>query len=633
MGEKAKDERRGSAHKEGLTQRLRRIRARMRLGSPRLSLSLTAGIRRGAVILAVLTFIAAVGCLTAMAVRVGYDHTPEDKATIRRIITACQWVFIINILYNLILNARETRRTSRAIKWISDGAVLLTLLPLLYPHPLHPWIPVLEQALYSPLLLYPVLALYAALNIANGVMSMIGKRTNPSLILSASFLTLILIGSLVLMMPRFTVGGISYTDSLFVSTSAVCITGLTPVDVSATFTPAGLLVLALLIQAGALGVMTFTCFFALFFSGRTSIHSQLMVKDMIHSKSFAGLLPTLLSILAFTLTIEAVGAAAVFLSIHGTLHFPLKEELIFSAFHSLSAFCNAGFSSLEGGLSNPLLMSSDQSIYVVTALLVLAGGIGFPTLANMRRGAASHLRRLWHRMRHPLAPYARPDHIYDLNAKTVICATAWVTLASTLLFFILEYDGALAGMPLGHKIAQSFFNAFVPRSSGFASVSPEGLMNATLLMFVVLMWIGGASQSTAGGIKINTFALMMYNLKAVVLGRDRVTAFRRTVSVPSLRRAHAVVGISLAAFVVFAMALVILEPHLPLRATLYEAASALFTVGSSLGITGELSTPSKILLSAAMFLGRVGIISLLVGIVGVHTDPPARYPTDDIIIN
>lgn len=633
MGVKVKDERRVSVPKEGLAQRLRRIRTRMRLGNPRLSLSLAAWIRRGAAILAVLTFIAAVGCLTAMAVRVGYDHTPEDKSTIRHILTACQWVFIINILYNLILNARETRRTSRAIKWISDGAVLLTLLPLLYPHPLHPWIPVLERVLYSPLLLNPVLALYATLNIANGVMSMIGKRTNPSLILSASFLTLILIGSLVLMMPRFTVGGISYTDSLFVSTSAVCITGLTPVDVSATFTPAGLLVLALLIQAGALGVMTFTCFFALFFSGRTSIHSQLLVKDMIHSKSFAGLLPTLLSILAFTLTIEAVGAAAVFLSIHGTLHFPLKEELIFSAFHSLSAFCNAGFSSLEGGLSNPLLMRSDQSIYVVTALLVLAGGLGFPTLANMRRGAVSHLRRLWHRRCHPLAPYARPDHIYDLNAKTVICATAWVTLASTLLFFILEYDGALAGMPLGHKIAQSFFNAFVPRSSGFASVSPGGLMNATLLMFVVLMWIGGASQSTAGGIKINTFALMMYNLKAVVLGRDRVTAFRRTVSVPSLRRAHAVVGISLAAFVVFAMALVILEPHLPLRATVYEAASALFTVGSSLGITGELSTPSKMLLSAAMFLGRVGIISLLVGIVGVHTDPPARFPTDDIIIN
>ena len=490
----------------------------------------------------------------------------------------------------------------------------------------------METVMYSHLFLYAILGIYAALNFSYGVISVIGKRTNPSLILSVSFLFFIFIGSLLLMMPKCTIGGISYIDSLFVSTSAVCITGLTTVDVSNTFTPAGILVLALLIQTGALGVMTFTSFFALFFSGRTSIYSQLLVKDLVYSKSFSALLPTLLYILGATLAIEAIGAVAIFFCVHGTLHFSLQDELIFSAFHSLSAFCNAGFSSIEGGLSNPMLLRSNQSIYVVTALLVLAGGIGFPILMNLRQAVGSHLKRFWHRLRHN-TPCHRPDHIYDLNTKIVVCASFWVILASTLLFLVMEYDNTLAGMPFGHKLAQSFFNAFVPRSSGFASVNPAGMLNITLIMFVVLMWIGGGSQSTAGGVKINTFATMMLNLRAVVLGRDRVTAFKRTISVPSLRRAHAVVGISIVAFVAFAMALVALEPDLPTRATLYEAASALFTVGSSLGITGELSTPSKLLLSVAMFLGRVGIISLLVGIVGVHTDPPARFPADDIIIN
>ena len=152
-------------------------------------------------------------------------------------------------------------------------------------------------------------------------------------------------------------------------------------------------------------------------------------------------------------------------------------------------------------------------------------------------------------------------------------------------------------------------------------------------MFVVLMWIGGASQSTAGGIKVNTLATMVLNLKAVVLGRERVTAFRRTISVPSLRRAHAVVGLSIVAYIFYSMMIMWMEPELDTRALLYEAASALFTVGSSLGITPLLGTSSKVLLCTAMFLGRVGIISLLVGIVGNHNDPPARFPSDNIIIN
>lgn len=583
-------------------------------------------------LLGVLAFIASAACLMSMLVYFGFDHSPAEKKMLLRILRAAQITFLVNIIFNLLLNFRRTVQETRIIKWIVDLAVLITLLPLAYPHPEHPWIPVLERLLYSHAFLFAVLAAYSAVGLSYGLLKMMGKRTNPSLILSASFLCLIIAGSFLLMMPKCTVSGIDYIDSLFVATSAVCITGLTTVDVSQTFTPTGLAVLAILVQTGGLGVMTFTSFFALFFSGNTSIYSQLMVKDMIYSKTINALLPTLLYILGFTLVIEAVGAVAIFLCVHGTLGMTVEEEAVFAAFHSLSAFCNAGFSNIEGGLSNPALLHSNQSVYLVVSALILAGGIGFPILVNFKTAVSLRMHSLWRRLRRR-GNAARPAHIYDLNTRIVLVATAWVTSVSALLFFIFEYSNALAGMPLYDKIVQSVFNSFVPRSSGFSSVNPAGFLNTTLLMFVVLMWIGGASQSTAGGIKINTFATMLLNLKAVVLGRERVTAFGRTVSVPSIRRAHAVIGISIVAYVGFSMLLLMFEPNLGTKALLYESASALFTVGSSLGVTPMLGIPAKVLLSTAMFLGRVGIISLLVGIMGTHTDPPALFPTDNIIIN
>lgn len=583
-------------------------------------------------VLGVIAFAAAVTCLVELLLHVGFEHSPAEIRLMNRVLKGCQIAFLTSIIFNLVFRYRNTMRHTRIVKWIVDTAVLITLLPLVYPHPEHPWIPMLEHVLYNRTVLYVILASYSVVDISYGIVKLAGKHTNPSLLLSASFLLLIIAGSFVLMMPRFTVSGISYIDSLFVSTSAVCITGLTTVDVSQTFTLRGLVVLGFLIQAGGLGIMTFTSFFALFFSGNTSIYSQLMVKDMIYSKTMSSLIPTLLLILGFTLAIEALGAVAFFLALPDTLQMATDEKIAFSLFHSLSAFCNAGFSNLEGGMSNPALLHSNQSVYIVASVLIAAGGIGFPTLMNLKLAGGRALRRLGRRLSRRPKPRV-PSHIYDLNTKIVLVSTGCIFAASALLFFIFEYDNALSGFTFGEKVVQSVFNAWVPRSSGFSSVNPAGFLNITLVMFVLLMWIGGASQSTAGGIKVNTFSVMLLNLRAMVYGRHRVTAFGRTISTPSLRRAHAVIGLSIVSYVFFAMTLIGLEPGLPARDLLYEAASALFTVGSSLGVTHELGSPAKMLLCAAMFLGRVGILSLLAGIAGRATDSPARLPEENIIIN
>ena len=188
-------------------------------------------------------------------------------------------------------------------------------------------------------------------------------------------------------------------------------------------------------------------------------------------------------------------------------------------------------------------------------------------------------------------------------------------------------------MSLYDQIVQSVFNSFVPRSSGFASVNPVNFLTLTTLMMIVLMWIGGASQSTAGGIKVNTFATMLLYLRAIIRGEDRVTVFKRTISNGSIRRANGVIGISILSYFIFAMILVWLEPNLPVKAVLYEMVSALFTVGSSLGITPDLSVYSKLLICMAMFLGRVGLLSLLTGLFTTEKGNFRKYPIDKVIIN
>lgn len=589
-------------------------------------------ISAGSAVLNVAAIVASVLCLVVMVVLGGYDHTPSELHLIRNILRVVQGVFLVNILFNLILRLRATVRDSRIVKWIVEAGVLLTLLPLLYPHPAHPWIPWLERVLYSPYFLNTVLAAYAIVELSFAVMSMAGRRTNPSLLLSGSFLFFILSGSFILMLPRFTAVPIDYIDSLFVATSAVCITGLTPVDIASTFTPQGYIVLCVLFQVGALGVLTFTCFFAIFFSGTASVYNQLLIRDMIYSKTMNALVPTLLYILCFTLAIEAAGAAAVYFTIPDTLHLSENEKVMFAVFHSMSSFCNVGFTCLPEGMSTPQLMTAGQSVFTVTSVLVIAGGIGFPILANFKDIIVSWIRYGWQRLRRRVAERP-PVHYFDLNTKLVLRTYFIILGVASVAFFILEYDNTLAGMTLWQKAVQSVFNSLVPRSAGFASVSPADFLPLTMLLVVVQMWIGGGSQSLAGGIKVNTVAAVFLNVRSILKGAARPWASDRAISVGTVRRANAVVALAIVSWCVVSALLLLLEPQLAPKALLFEATSALFTVGSSLGVTPDLGVGAKTVVCMAMFVGRVGLISLLTGLVRQGRDVSRHLPEENLIIN
>ncbi|MEE0978925.1 MAG: potassium transporter TrkG [Muribaculaceae bacterium] len=576
----------------------------------------------------ILTLIASLLCIVALIIYIGFDHSSSETQLIYRLLRSSQITFICTVIFELVFNRKEMR----PIQWVAHLVILVTLLPLIYTRPSHPWLPLLSNILYSRWFLFPAIGLFSIVRTSIFIIRLLGKRTNPALILGGSFIFFILAGSFILMMPRCTLHGISYIDSLFLSTSAVCITGLTTIDVATTFTPFGLLILALMIQIGGLGVMTFTSFFALSFSGNTSIYSQLMVKDMIYTKSINSLFPTLLYILIFTLGVEAIGAVAIYMSIDDVLPMTLPDKLIFSAFHAVSAFCNAGFSNLQGGLSNELLLNSNQSIYLIASALIFAGGIGFPILVNFKEAVVRHIRRLINLILHN-DKGREPVHLYDMNTKLALATTLIITAVSSVLFYLFEHDNSLAGMTVWQQAVQSLFNSFVPRSSGFASVSPVNFLGITTVMMVVLMWIGGASQSTAGGIKVNTLATMLLSVRSTIKGESKVTVFNRTISPGSIRRANGVVAISIISYIIFAMMLVWLEPALPLKAVLYEMVSALFTVGSSLGITSDLSVYSKLVVCVAMFLGRVGLLSLLTGMFATDDANLKNYPVDNVIIS
>ncbi|MCM1032401.1 MAG: potassium transporter [Odoribacter sp.] len=561
----------------------------------------------------------------------GFEHGHDDIERLRLMLHIAQVLFIIDIIYNLILRFRNFVSESRIIKWIVDIALLLTALPLLYPRPAHPWMPWLESLLYSRYFLYIVLCGAAVVELSSALLLVTRRRTNPSLLLSGSFLFFIIIGSFVLMLPRFTVEPISYIDSLFVATSAVCITGLTPVDISETFTPGGYIALCVLFQVGALGVLTFTCFFALFFSGATSVYNQLLIRDMIYSRTMNALIPTLLYILTFTLIIEAIGAVAVYFTIPAGLLETESEKWMFAVFHAMSSFCNVGYTCLPGGMSNPALMTASQSAYTVTSLLVVAGGIGFPILVNLKDIMVTRVRGIWARLQKK--HFEAPVHVYSLNTKLVLYTYFLILAVSSVAFFVLEYDNTLRGMTLWQKTVQSVFNSLVPRSAGFSSVNPCDFMSITLLIIVAQMIIGGASQSLAGGIKVNTVAVLFLNVRSVLRGCARPWAYDRSISVATCRRANAVFVLAMITLLVLSATLLLCEPHLSAKALLFEAVSALFTVGSSLGVTPELSIPSKIAVCVAMFVGRVGIISILSGVVRQHRDISEHLPEENMIIN
>ncbi len=457
------------------------------------------------------------------------------------------------------------------------------------------------------------------------------QRFNPAQIFIGSFLLLIFIGSLLLKLPNATHHGISYLDAVFTATSAVCVTGLIVVDTGSYFTTLGQTVIMLLVQVGGLGIMTFTSYFSYFFMGGSSYESQLMLREMMNSEKLGQVFNTLKKVLLLTFAFEAVGVVLIYINTNPDLFGSTEERGFFALFHSISGFCNAGFSTLGNGLYQAEFRFN-YSLQLIIVSLFIVGGLGFPILFNFNR----YLKYLLlNRLLgvHPKGESGHRPWVLNLNSRIVLITTMVLLILGTGVVYWGEGDNTLAAHQGWARWLSAFFTAATPRTAGFNVVDTSAMGVGTLMCVILLMWIGASPGSTGGGIKTTTFSVAMLNAISQARGKDRLEAFGREISALALRRAFAIVVLSLVVIFVASVLVTAFNPEMSLFAIIFECFSAYSTVGLSMGITGALSPASKLVIILTMFIGRVSMLTVLVAVLRRVKHLAYRYPQENILIN
>lgn len=445
-----------------------------------------------------------------------------------------------------------------------------------------------------------------------------------------SFLFIILMGSFLLMLPQATTSPIRYIDAAFTATSAVCVTGLVSLDTASQFTDLGKFIILILIQIGGLGVMTFTSFFALFMSDSGSLHEQNVLGTMVVSKTFSRLLKSLYAVFIVTILFEFIGALLIFHYTPSGMFSSVSERIEFSIFHAVSAFCNAGFSTVSGGLMHGELITN-YPVQLTVAFLIIFGGLGFYVISNYLDFYKLALQNFWrHYIKHK--PRIVKPRVLYFNSRIAVVTSSILLIGGTLLFYFLEYNNTLSEHTGFGKWVSAFFCAVTPRTAGFNMIDYSALMLPTILLTIFLMWVGASPGSTGGGIKTTTFAISFLNVISVGRGNRTITILNREVSSNSIRKAMVVVFFSIMIVMFATFLLSIFEPNASLSSLMFEAFSAFGTVGLSMNLTPLLSDGSKIVLITLMFIGRIGIITLVFGLIRERKFVNYRLPEEEVLI-
>ncbi len=440
------------------------------------------------------------------------------------------------------------------------------------------------------------------------VQSLLGRR-HPTQVVVLGFLTVISVGTILLSLPIASTGDtdIGLREALFTATSAATVTGLILVDTSTAWTPFGQAVILGLIQMGGFGLMAVSSVIAVVLARRIGLRHRMAAQTETGAQRLGDLRTVVLGVVRWSLVVEAI--AAVLLSGGFVL---IEDESLgrgtwLGLFHAVSAFNNAGFAlqsnSLESYSGNPWIIG-------VISIAIILGGLGFPVLMEVRRHVG--MPRRW-----------------SVHTKMTLLTTFSLFAVGAVAVLVLEWSNpdTLGALPVGDKLLSSWFQGITPRTAGFNSVDYGGLREGTLLVTIVLMFIGAASGSTGGGIKVTTFAVLGYAIWAEVRGSREVEAFRRRLPGPVQRQALAVALIGVAAVVSGTLALVTLS-GLDLTSGLFEATSAFSTVGLTTGVTDTLGGPAEVVLGVLMFAGRAGPVTLAAALVLRERESRYRYPEE-----
>ena len=440
-----------------------------------------------------------------------------------------------------------------------------------------------------------------------------GFKLNPMQILSLGFLLIILIGGILLSLPISSSTGeyTSFIDAVFTSTSAVCVTGLVTVDTGTHWNLFGQTVIMLLIEIGGLGFMSFTTLIAILLGKKITLRERLILQNAMNTFNIQGVVKMVKYILLFTISIQAIGALIFCTQL--IPEYGLGKGLFYSIFHSISAFCNAGFDVFGGGVS--LTTHNTNALVILTAAaLIIIGGLGFGVwieLYNVKR-----IRR------------------FSVHTKIVLLVTGFLVIGGTILMLLFEYNNpeTIAAMNGGEKVLNSFFAAVTPRTAGFNSISTSGMTSAGKFLTMILMMIGGSPGSTAGGIKTTTVGVLILTVICVIKRREDTEVFSKKISKDLVYKAFTLFFIGSSLVIVVSLILSCTETGASFTAILYETVSAFGTAGLTIGLTPNLSVIGKVLIMLMMYIGRVGPLTVVLSLTKEKIKSGIKYPEGKILI-
>ncbi len=432
-------------------------------------------------------------------------------------------------------------------------------------------------------------------------------------ILALGFAIVILVGAIILTLPISSKSGnfTNFLDSLFTATSAVCVTGLVTLDTGTYWNEFGQIVIMLLIEVGGLGFMAFTTLLAILLKRRITLRDRLIMQEAMNTFSIQGLVKMVERIVLFTILVQIIGGlllATQFIKDYG----PLKG-LYFGIFHSVSAFCNAGFD-LFGGYSSVTSYSSNAIVLLTLSIIIIVSGLGFTVIIELLK--------------------YKKDRRLSTHTKLVLLMTSILLFGGILFMFALEYNNpeTLGPMSIKNKILNAIFAGVSPRTAGFNSISLDGMTSGGKFLTIILMYIGGSPGSTAGGLKTATFGIIVLTVVSVIKGREDTELFGRRLSKELVYRAFAILIISFSLVVVVTMLLCITQPKEQFIDLLYEATSAFATVGLTTGVTQRLNFIGKIIIMITMYFGRVGPLTVALALTNKRKSKGYRYPETKILI-
>jgi trk system potassium uptake protein TrkH len=414
---------------------------------------------------------------------------------------------------------------------------------------------------------------------------------NPPVTLMLSFLLVIIFGTILLMLPVSSkLNTVTpFMDALFTATSATCVTGLVVVDTGTHFSFFGQMVILMLIQIGGLGIMTISTVFAIILGQRINLKLENIMYQVVGGSYAVNVFQLLKSIVLVTLVIESVGTLLLFARF--AQDFQPMEALFLSLFHAVSAFCNAGFSPLGNNLVSYV---DSLAVNLVITALIIAGGLGFSVIIDLQHHALKKDR-------------ARK---LNLHTKIVLVTTAFLLVLGFTVFYLAEYNGAMRGFSIHRRILGSWFQSVTLRTAGFNTIDLSQIGKASVLISIVLMFIGASPGSTGGGIKTTSFAVLTLSVISLLKGKRHISVFKRRIHEYNFREATGLIMLSITIILVVLFFLMLVEPH-AFDKLLFEAVSAFGTVGLTLGITPQLTVIGKLLITVLMYVGRIGPLTMI----------------------